>query len=107
MTHPARDPDTIEITLSSGQIREITSLLTEVHDILRNLPDSTRPEISRAAEDWLQTTGNSYLLSAITDAIDSLTTQLTYHRHHAVNAAAAAAAAANRAPGGEAGDTSF
>jgi len=34
-------------------------------------------------------TGSSYTLPTMIDAVDSLTTQLTYHKRHTINAAAA------------------
>jgi predicted component of type VI protein secretion system len=94
MPYPAGDHDGIEIgiTLSSRQVREIASLLTEIRGLLTGLgSDASGRELTEAAGRWLATSGSTYTLPALTGTIEDLATQLSYQARHAVNAAIAAA----------------
>jgi len=85
ISQPGSDYQLAEITLDTGNARDITLLLLDVHAVLDHLYlDGTQPKITAPAEDYLRGSGSPYTLPALIGGLDDVITQLTQAMRNAV-----------------------
>jgi hypothetical protein len=78
ISQPGSDYQLTEITLDTGNARDIMLMLLDVHAVLDHLYlDSARPEVTAPAEDYLRESGSPYTLPALISGLDDVITQLT------------------------------
>jgi hypothetical protein len=78
ISQPGSDYQLAAITLDTGQARDITCLLTDIHALLSDLfLDPARPQAAKLAQAILHDRDSLYTPQALISALDEIITTLT------------------------------
>jgi hypothetical protein len=85
ISQPGSDYQLAEITLDTGNARDIMLMLLDTHAVLDHLYlDGTQPKITAPAQDYLHESGSPYTLPGLIDALGEVIAQLTQAMRNAV-----------------------
>jgi hypothetical protein len=78
ISQPGSDYQLAQLTLDTGNARDIKLLLLDVHAVLDHLYlDGTQPAITAPAEEYLRESASPYTLPALISALAEVVTMLT------------------------------
>ena len=78
ISQPGSDYQLAEITLDTGNTRDIICLLLDIHAVQDHLYlDGTQPHLTAPAEDYLRESLSPYTLPGLISGLDQVITQLT------------------------------